>query len=130
MSEVSRRVFNACSRFKEDDEECCCFTDIFCVSCRDWCCEKHLNDCVQCGQPVCGECCKTDICCLVRPWGKMTERHVKRFYQHAVALDTGLEVFEFKLVDYGGMTVINDLFLSASERHVTRWNDIRKSVVR
>ena len=54
--------------FKKCDSRACDReTDVFCVSCKKWGCWEHIQDCVQCEQPVCKECYINDLCCLMRP---------------------------------------------------------------
>ena len=59
-------------------------TDIACVVCDVWLCEGCLKQCVQCEQQVCSDCYKEDSCCLVRPYGDKTARHLKDFYENIV----------------------------------------------
>ena len=87
-------VFQAC---------CCCGsdTDLCCTSCEKWFCALHMKDCVQCQQPVCEQQCYIDdLCCLVRPWGEKTERHLRDFYENKLV--NGKEMYALNYnVRYG-----------------------------
>ena len=71
---------------------CVCgnITDLICVSCDKWFCDVCLSTCVQCEQLVCEECYKQDLCCLARPWGDKTERHLRDFYQNKLVVGDGM----------------------------------------
>ena len=94
-------------------------TDVFCVSCKKWFCSDHIQDCVQCEQPVCKECLLGDLCCLVRPRGKKTEEHLKKFYEN-------------KLVDAEGMNVLAEHMVLYDDEEVreTKCKEIRKDVMK
>ena len=65
-----------------DSSGCQNITDLLCVCCDKWFCFRHVKTCVQCEQPVCSPCYRTeDLCCLVRPWGEKTDRLLKKIYQ-------------------------------------------------
>lgn len=94
-------------------DDCSNKTDLGCVSCSKWFCEYCMSHCVQCQQHVCSLCYKEDMCCLIRPWGEKTERHLRDLYQN-------------KLIDVTGTSMLH--FLVSFKNKETRWNDIRKEV--
>ena len=67
-------------------------TDLFCVSCKNWFCEEHLNHCVVCEEAVCDNCYLEDLCCLTRPFGGKSKRHLKDLYQSCNVLDVDVNV--------------------------------------
>ena len=100
-------------------KKCFCgiLTDLICVSCEEWFCREHQRVCVLCEQPVCEDCYKTDLCCLVRPWGEKEERHLRDFYQNKLVDGEGMYYLDYK-VKYG-----NEYRMEAVKRSIEYYVD-------
>ena len=100
----------------EECKRCNKRSDITCAVCNVFYCEACLDHCVQCEQPCCCLCYKNDSCCLIRPWGEKVELFVADFYAE-------------KFADQIGMSWI-DLLVKDGEPTGSKWNEIRKQVLR
>ena len=104
-------VFEKCSIHKFE------LSDLMCVVCDKFFCERHIRCCVSCHEAVCAICYKKDQCCQVKR-GKTREQLLK-FYRnkrfHGMSF-------------YQAADMEHDLLMLNEPR--PRWCDIRENVAR